>query len=68
MTGYKDIKTILGWILGRFLAAVIVFQLLGLGAPFNPELSAWARLVAVAAIPGSIEIPLYAAMIWSGDF
>lgn len=43
------------WLVGRLLAAVVVFQMLSI-VPWGPNLGPVARLIAVAAIPGSIEL------------
>jgi hypothetical protein len=64
----SDLKAVAGWIFGRFLVALIVFQILGLGAPWEPELSATARLLAIAVTPGSIELLVIVGKAWNGDF
>ena len=47
---------IAGWIGGRFIIALIVFQILGVGSPLNSSVAPVVRLLAVVAIPGAIEI------------
>lgn len=44
------------WIAGRILVAIIVFQILAVGSPFDSSLSPLLRLVALVAVPGTIEL------------
>ena len=44
------------WVTGRILAAIIVFQILAVGSPVNSSLSPLLRLVALVAVPGTIEL------------
>ena len=44
------------WVAGRILAALVVFQLLAVGSPFDSSLSPLVRLVALVAVPGTIEL------------
>jgi len=52
-----------GWIGGRFLIAMLVFQILGVGSPWESALSPTVRLLTVVAIPGSIEILVIGAYL-----
>lgn len=44
------------WVTGRILAALVVFQILAVGSPFDSGLSPLVRLVALVAAPGTIEL------------
>ena len=51
-----NVEGIGGWIFGRILFAILVFQILGLAPPWNAPFASTAQLLAIAATPGSIEL------------
>lgn len=63
-----EVKVVIGWIFGRILLALIIFQILGVAMPWEPGLSAVARLIAVAAVPGVFELLLVPVLASGGDF
>jgi len=44
------------FVTGRILAAVIVFEILAIGSPLDSSLSPLLRVIALLAVPGTIEL------------
>jgi hypothetical protein len=65
---YMGVEEIGAWIIGRVVFAIVIFQILGVAAPWNPNLAPLIRLLAIAATPGSVELAVAVGTVLFEDF